>query len=458
MSDQARPPNVLFLFPDQWRWDWLGCVDSPLGKVPVRTPNLDALAARGTLFTQCRTNSPLCAPARACLATGMRYHRSGVPNNGYDLDLDRPNIFKRLRDAGYRVAVTGKPDLRKHGTWKGLDGWTQNIGRLGFTQSRHQAGKWDAINTGAQQPQDFYMATLHAAGHADAHMQDYRRRKALIAPPGRTIDASPTPLPRALYTDDVTGRAAADFLAEWGPGEPWMLWVNFPGPHEPFDPPAELLRHYDGVAFPGPAAPGLDSPTPQDDQALRRAYAAMCEGIDEWVGRLLDAVDRRGETDRTVIVFASDHGEMLGDRGRWSKSVPYEGAVHVPLIVAGPGIAAGQRCDALVELIDIGASVLQWTGCPALADADALPLPLSPDAPRRAEQFSGLGVWRMLCDGRHKLITRDGAAAELYDLAADPAETRNLLDTQRDLAGRLLLRLSHIEPGAPVNPAASPPA
>src|SRR5690554_2983485 len=96
----TRQPNILFLFPDQWRWDWLGCE----GRVPVRTPNLDALAARGTRFTQCRTNSPLCAPARACLATGRRYEHTGVPDNKYDTRPEMGTIFQLLRNAGYRVA------------------------------------------------------------------------------------------------------------------------------------------------------------------------------------------------------------------------------------------------------------------------------------------------------------------------------------------------------------------
>ena len=424
MSDAERPPNILFLFPDQWRWDWLGCVTSPYGKVPVRTPHIDALAARGTRFTQCRTNSPLCAPARACLATGVRYDRCGVPNNGADLDPRLPNVFQHLRGEGYRVACTGKPDLRKHGKWKGLDGWTQHLGRLGFTESTHQAGKHDAVNTGADQPQDAYMAHLHRVGQAAAHVADYRRRAALRRDEGHVIDATPTPLPREHYTDDFCGRAAEAYLDRWAVGEPWMLWVNFPGPHEPFDPPAELLRRYDGVAFPPPVEPGESS---QDHQALRRAYAAMCEGIDEWVGRLLAAVARRGEADRTLVIFASDHGEMLGDHGRWYKTFAYEGSVHVPLILAGPGVPAGTVDDRLVELIDVSATMLAAAGLAVPDDWDAQPV-LGPV--KRDVQVSGLGDWRMLFDGRHKLVTRGGAAAELYDLTRDPCESRNLLEQE----------------------------
>lgn len=435
---REAPTNVLFLFPDQWRWDWLGCVDSPYGKVPVRTPNIDALAARGVQFTQCRTNSPVCAPARACLATGVRYDRCGVPDNRYDMDLDRPNLFKMLREQGYRVAVTGKPDLCKQVKWKGLDGWTQQIGRLGFTEARYQAGKWDAINSGAQRPQDAYMAHLHRAGVVDQHVEDYSRRRTLRRNDPSVIDASPTPLPREHYTDDFCGQAALSFLDRWSVGDPWFLWVNFPGPHEPFDPPAELLRRYDGVEFPEPVEPGTPR---QDDQALRRAYAAMCEGIDEWIGRLIAAVDGRGELDRTLIVFASDHGEMLGDHGRWYKEVPYEGTVHVPLIIAGPDAPSGEQRHDLVELIDISATVLTAAGLDIPSDWDARPL-LNADQ-RREVQLSGLREWRMICDGRHKLVMQNGKPTDLFDLQHDPAERHNVLTEAPTIARALAMRLSH---------------
>jgi arylsulfatase len=441
-----HPPNILLLFPDQWRWDWLGCVTSPYGKVPVHTPHIDALAARGTLYTQCRTNSPLCAPARACLATGTRYDRCGVPNNGHDLDTARPNVFQLLRADGYRVAVTGKPDLRKHGKWKGLDGWTQHLGRLGFSEAIHHAGKHDAVNTGAVQPQDAYMAHLHRAGLAATHVADYQRRGALRRQQ-HIIDANPTPLPREHYTDDFCGRAAESFLDRWGVGEPWLLWVNFPGPHEPFDPPVALLRHYDGVTFPDPVNPGDDQETEQDHQAIRRSYAAMCEGIDEWVGRLIAAVDRRGERDRTIVVFCSDHGEMLGDHSLWYKQYPHEGSVHVPLIVAGPGVPAGEVRDDLVELIDLSASCLTWAGLDTPDDWDARPLSIAGGEPRRV-QVSGLGDWRMICDGRYKLVARGGKPAELYDLSDDPTERHNIMSSHAALADELMLRLSHELGGA----------
>jgi len=438
MTNTTSPPNILFIFPDQWRWDWLGCHDgsaTPYGDIPVRTPNLDALAARGTRLTRCYTNSPVCAPARACLARGRRYERCGVPGNGVNTPVDADNTFKRLRDAGYRTACTGKTDLQKHGMYKGLDGWTPAMGQLGFVDSANQCGKWDAVNCGAQAPADPYMKLLHETGYAARHVDDYNRRHAMRHDDAKkAIDPTPSPLPRALCTDDFCGQQSLDRLCHWPvaapdqPASPWMLWVNFPGPHEPFDPPAELQQRYDGVDFPPPVDWPGDAPA-QAHQQLRRNYAAMCEGIDDWVGRLLDQVKARGEWDNTLVIFASDHGELLGDHGRWYKARPEEGSTRVPLIVAGPGVPEGQLDDSPVELIDIAATMLAAAGTDPLDDADARPLPTHGGTPRD-HVCSALHDWSMVVRGQHKFIMEKGQPDRLYDLAADPAELHNLADEQ----------------------------
>ncbi|MEX2389722.1 MAG: sulfatase-like hydrolase/transferase, partial [Phycisphaeraceae bacterium] len=380
MSDHHAPPNLLFLFPDQWRWDWLGCESSPYGKMPVRTPNIDALARRGVRFTRCRSNSPLCAPARACLATGMRYERCGVSGNGYDLDPERTTVFNRLRDAGYRTLTCGKNDLHKKTTWKGREGWTRLLGQYGFTDAIDQSGKLDAKQWGAVDkggPHCSYTSYLHANGQFDTYADDYQRRAQEAT---HFAAAWPSPLAREHYTDDFCGRTALELLDRQPNEGPWMLWVNFPGPHDPFDPPRELQARYDGVAFPEPVAGKAEhlrkdgSAVPLNHQQIRRNYAAACEGIDEWVGRIMDKVAQRGELENTVVVFSSDHGEMLGDHGRFLKNVPQEGSVHVPLIIAGPGIQKGAVSDALVELIDISATLLEAAGLECPGDWDALPL------------------------------------------------------------------------------------
>ncbi len=442
-------PNLLFLFPDQWRWDWLACEQSPYGKVPVRTPNIDKLVQRGTRFTQCRTNSPVCAPARACLATGMRYPAAGVIDNRQDTDPRADTVFQRLRDAGYRTLTCGKNDLHKKTVWKGREGWTQRLGQYGFSDAIDQSGKLDAAAAGGLDrggPHCSYTSFLHANGLFELYRQDYKRRGEQATHP--TADW-PSPLPRPFYTDDFCGRMALELLDRTPREGPWMLWVNFPGPHDPFDPPRELQARYDGIQFPEPVA-GTDSFSgkPLDHQQLRRNYAAECEGIDEWVGRIVDAVDQRGQRENTLVIFASDHGEMLGDHGWFTKHSAYEGSVHVPLIAAGPGAPAGSVCEDPVELIDISALLLRSAGLDYPSQWDArLPAPFGGTA--RTVQRSALRDWRMACDGRYKLID-DATSPEkpgrrhtfkqsraLFDLREDPAEVENILERSPQIARRL---------------------
>lgn len=463
MPNHSDQPNILFLFPDQWRWDWLGCHDgstTPYGRIPVRTPHLDRLAQRGVRFTHCRTNSPLCAPARACLAQGVRYQRCRVPSNSFDTPTDSDTVFRRLRDAGYRTACTGKTDLQKRSHFKGLDGWTPAIGMLGFVESHDQCGKWDAVNSGRDRPADPYSAELHRTGWMNVHLADYDRRRTDLRERS-LISADPSPLPRRLCTDDFAGRTALDMLQRWPVDHtgqhpaPWMLWVSFPGPHEPFDPPAELQRRYDGVEFPGP----VDVPphaAPQDHPQLRRNYAAMCQGVDDWVGRLIAAVEARGEIDRTLIVFCSDHGENLGDHGRWNKNLPYDSSVRVPLILAGPGVPTAEVRDDLVELIDLSATMLVAAGLDVPAHWDARPITTHGGRPRDV-QLSSLGKWRMICDGRWKLVRTEPSPTPwhpdptaLFDLDADPAETTNVAADHPQVVESLTLRLSHETQVVPV--------
>ena len=410
----AVQPNFVFLFPDQLRPDYLGCA----GSVPVRTPHVDALAARGTRFTQCRCNSPICSPSRAALATGRRYERCGVPSNQYNTDPALGTVFQRLRDAGYRIGSCGKSDLAKAAPERG-EGWTALMGRYGFTEAVDQAGKLDCVNQGGERPRDPYAAHLHERGLMAAHRRDYHER-------GRVGDpaAWATPLPRRDYTDDFAGARALDLIDGFPAGAPWMLWVNFPGPHSPFDAPKELLDRYADATFPEPA--GEAPKDPAAVQAVRRNYAACVEGIDEWVGRIVDAVAQRGELERTVFVFASDHGEMLGDHGRWGKGRPEEPSVGVPLVMAGPGIRRGATSDALVELIDVSATLLELAGLETPADWDArsfAPILRGGASAHRDVQHSALADWRMVCDGRYKLVERKGEIEALYDLERDPWET-----------------------------------
>jgi arylsulfatase len=421
----AQPPNLLFLFPDQWRGDWLGCADEA---VPVRTPNIDALASYGVRFPKARTNSPLCAPARACLATGEFYPVVGVESGHHDLPRGAATVFQLLRNAGFTVATCGKNDLRKGAYLRGeadADAW---LAGFGFTHIREHAGKRDAALMAIENRPDPYVRFLHENGAIDAYLGDMAARD-MLRTRNREVSGIANRLPRELYTDDFCGRNALDLIETMPLTTPWCLWVNFPGPHEPFDPPAELLRSYEGVAFPDPVAP--DPSDPSDHQAVRRAYAAMMTGIGEWIGRILDAIAARGELDRTIVVFSSDHGEMLGDHGKWGKAVAYEGSLRIPLVIAGPGLRVNVVSWALAELADIGATLIDAAGIavPKNFAAQSL-LPVLQgridDAKHRSHQFAALGDWQAMILDRYKAVRQTDGRVMLYDLATDPGELVDL--------------------------------
>ena len=344
----SRPPNVLFFFPDQHRPDWLGCNPD----LPLRTPNLDRLCDEGVRFTGAWSASPLCAPSRACVASGRPYDRCGVPDNRADYPLDQPTYYQALRDTGYRVAGVGKFDLHKD-------------------------------------------------------------------------TSDPTKLD-------------------------WHLVVNFTGPHNPMDVTASMRARWQDVDFPPPH--GNDEPDREGLLRNRQNYAAMIENIDRQVGRFLEVVAERGELDSTIVVYSSDHGEMLGDHGRWGKSTWYTPSAGVPLVIRAPGAAGGRVSDALVCLQDLAATFLDYTGAVALPDTEARSLrPVLEgtgyEQAHRDVAISGLRDWRLVVDGRHKLVVRAGEPDLLFDLVEDPWEDRDLAPERPDVAECLRSRLQAEIPG-----------
>lgn len=437
LAAPVRPPNILLLFPDQHRFDWLGA--NP--RLPVRTPHLDALARRGARFTRAIVPSPLCAPARACLAAGKEYDRCRVPSNGHDYPLDQTTHYTLLRDSGYHVAGCGKFDLHKATADWGLDG-KRLIREWGFSDGIDNAGKFDAVRSGAATPKDPYMAYLHRRGLAALHVEDFAKRKSYSA-------TFPTPLPEEAYCDNWIGNNGLELMQRFPQGRPWYLAVNFTGPHNPMDVTRRMQERWRRVTgFPQPN--GSREFTLEIHLEIRRNYSAMVENLDRWVGIFVEEVRRRGELANTLIVYSSDHGEMLGDHNRWGKSVPYQPSIGVPLIMAGPGVPGGVVSDALVSVMDLAATFLDYAGLARPADMDSRSLrPLLEGRTRSHRQhvLSGLGDWRVVFDGRYKLIRGfdpqrpkqpSGAAPPLlFDLASDPLENTNLAAKAPDQVARL---------------------
>jgi len=296
---------------------------------------------------------------------------------------------------------------------------------------------------------------LQERGLYERFHQDYLARKAK----GWDIAAHDSVLPAEFFADTYIGDRAVQWLDGITHEYPWHLFVSFAGPHDPFDPPTPYADRYRNAAMPPPLPVGdalgrngrrMETSRYSAEQVLltRRQYCASITAIDDAIGRILAALDRRGEADRTIVVFASDHGELLGDHGLYTKSAPYESCLRVPLIVAGPGVEQGAS-DALVELLDVNATLCDLAGVPPLEHVDArsfAPVLRGTAREHRSEGVALLQRLRVIRTATYKLVQNVNAETELYDLAADPGEQRNIAprepDRCRALAARLLERLT----------------
>lgn len=419
-------PNVLLFFPDQWRHDWT----SWTSRLGVRTPQLQALADRGMRFTNAVVPSPLCAPSRACLASGREYPGCGVPGNRFDYPLEQPTMYARMRDAGYHVMGCGKLDLHKQTLDWGLDG-RRLLPELGFSDGIDNAGKRDAIMSGAITPKDPYMAHLHTRKLARAHVDDFRSRKDYAS-------TFPTPLPDDAYCDNWIGDNGLQLLARAPRDKPWFLAVNFTGPHEPMDITRSMETGCRERKFPQPFENSeFDAAT---HTAIRQNYTAMVENLDRWLGKYLDALRQRGEAENTIVVVSSDHGEMLGDHNRWGKTVPWQPSIGVPLVIAGPGVKRGRTVDAATTTLDLTATFLDYAGAGRLPGQDSVSLrpQLEGKVKRTREHvFSALGKWSSVYDGRYKLTRGFESGEMLFDLREDPLESKNLAGTLPAIRQRL---------------------
>ena len=443
---ESRRPNLLFIMDDQHRHDYL----SAAGASFLNTPNLDRLARRGIRFTQCITNAPVCAPARIGLASGYQPARLGCLDNNCYLPRHITPYYARLRDAGYRVGCVGKLDLAKPDPYNGRRGDRPRVFGWGFTHPVECEGKMHAGM--ADEPRGPYGFWLEKQGLFEAFRADYAARQARGWIEGASHDSV---LPTEAFEDVYIGRRAAEWIGAVPDDYPWHLFVSFAGPHDPFDPPVEYADRYRDAEVPRAVRSGrVGKPgwvnarrrNLSDDEVAvtRRQYSAAIELIDDQVGRIVEAVERRRMGEDTVVVFASDHGEMLGDHGLYTKSVPYEAALRAPLIAAGPGIPRGRTSDALVELIDVNPTLCALAGLPAQEGLDASdfgPVLAGERTAHREEAASALREFRLVRTAERKLVAHHTGEVELYDLVNDPDELENVAEDRPDEVAVLRRRL-----------------
>jgi choline-sulfatase len=432
----TQPANLILFQSDNHNGLVTGCYGHPL----VKTPVIDRLAARGTRFESAYCTSPLCCPSRSSLATGRYPHQTGYWDNALTYDGRVPSWHHRLREQGHTVTAIGKLHYRSS---TDDNGFTEEIVPMHLHEGK---GAIKNLLRGYDQepPKDdasFWKLYVERSGTGSTHYQDY----------DRTITA------KAI--DWLRRRARAS-------GRPWVLYVSYISAHPPFTVPQRLWDLYPERDMPLPPAfrPGERPEHPateylrrmdgmrvmSDEAALRRiaaGYFALITHLDQQIGEVLAVAEELGLLGSTRVAYTSDHGELFGAQGLFGKKNLYEGAIRVPLIVAGPGVPAGRVVRQFASHVDLFPTIVAAAGA-RLADADrGLPgADLWPaiegrEAARVAfaeyhAQGSKAGAF-MVREGALKLIYHVGMPAQLFDLALDPNETRDLA-TERPEAVRAL--------------------
>lgn len=436
-----KKPNILFLFPDQHRKEWFPYQESVyenwnMKKPNLNLPNMERLMGEGVTFLNAITPSPLCAPARACLASGTRYYHCETPGNNCDYPLDKPTIYQAMRDVGYEVLGVGKFDLRKF-----TCDWfnEENQKTLGFTSCIDSEGKMDAVNHYKRYgyPRGPYMKFLEEKGYDETHANDIF---------GRKRKTHRTPLPDEVYCDNWIAQNAIDLIGEVPEGKPWFMQVNFNGPHSPFDVTEKMFETVKDKDF----ELAHDGEYEENAVEIRQCYAAMIENIDRNIGLILDLLEERGELDNTMIVYASDHGEMLGDHGRYSKSVPFRGSMNIPMVAVLPQSGKkGVYETAIVELQDLTSTFAQVAGAnleSAFDSKSLVPILIGESDKHRDYGYSALSTtgdmgFQCIVNDQYKYIEYDDETKALYDMKNDSWEDNNLIEEKPEIAAQLSVLL-----------------
>ncbi len=450
MKRNSRP-NILLIISDQQRVDTL----SHLNRTPCKTPHLDRLAATGVSFTRCATPCPLCAPARCGIFTGRHPHqvhakwrdlaaeRVNNPGSMYDTEdvptmtmnggdpVDPMPFTEPLRSQGYFLDYVGKwhlnddilPDTFDHFEANSISSWPKGIETWAFMSDERVVTK--------TQPRMSIPTPV---------VEDL--------PPEETMDA---------WIADVTIQHMKN-----RPGDrPFFLTCGFIGPHPPFKVPEPYFSMYDPTAIPIPpnflpnereraCNPNnyyrqICRDFSTDWEPWKKAFAAywgFCTHIDHQTGRILKALDDEGLTEDTLVIYCSDHGEMLGAHGLFQKYEPYEEDLRVPLIFSAPWLSQNVVSDATVSLLDLMPTLMSQGGTevPEELEGEDLSSLLAPDGVDTFQEryvysehkplgsFHNTVEWRLVTDNRWKYVWNNGDLDELFDLGKDPYETTNLID------------------------------
>ena len=425
----SRKPNIVIIMADQLAPHWTGAY----GHTVAKTPNIDALSARGMRFDAAYCNSPLCAPSRFAFMSGQLISRIAAYDNASEFKATVPTFAHYLKALGYRTCLSGKmhfvgPD-QKHGF---EDRVTTDIYPADFAWTPD----WEAHD---ERIDKWYhnMQTVKESGVAVATYQtDYDDEVGFAA--------------RRWLIDRGRDRAAGD-------DAPFAIVASFIHPHDPYvakpefwdlysddeiDMPAFVLSPEEQDPFSRRVMDGIEAsyvPLTEDEvRRARRAYLANVSYFDSKVGEIVKTLEDMGELDKTIVMVTADHGDMLGERGLWYKMNLFEHSARVPLIMAGPNVVSGlatNACslvDILPTVIEIGGGTEEILGEP-VDGRSLLPLARGEEDPRDeaigeyCAEMTPYPVF-MIRRGTLKYIHCDADPAQLYDLANDPQETTNVAE------------------------------
>lgn len=449
-SPSVSPPNIVVIQADQMAAQSLGAY----GDTAAKTPHMDALAEEGAVFDRAYCNSPLCAPSRASMMTGVMPSELGCFDNGDDFASSVPTFAHRLRLAGYHTAL---------------------VGRMHFIGADQHHGFEERLTT------DVYPADLDMVPDwtlpLEQKLQWYHD-----ADPVFTAGVSQASVQQDF--DDEVGfrtlrhlndrvRANQAAAAAGGEVQPFLMVSSFIHPHDPYEPPQEHWDRFTDVEIPDPAHPevpdiaedphsqrlramsGFDERYPDLEQVrnARRAYYAAVSYIDDHVGRIRERLDSLGLSENTVILVTADHGDMLGEKGLWYKMSPYERSSRVPLIAYGPEhLVPRGRHQTPVSLLDLMPTLVDLAGAPTPKAAGDSVLRIArgeqageigPEDRPVIIEYLAEGTYRpqlSIISGQYKYVICPGDPDQLFDLATDPDELHNAAREEKHAATVARLR------------------
>lgn len=411
----SKHPNVLLIISDEHQKHVAGCY----GNSQNVTPNLDALASRGTLFSRAYTTCPICVPARASLATGKYVHEIGNWDNAFPYDGSERSWHHEVRDSGHTVDLIGKLHFRSE---EDDNGFSQEYQPLHVVN-----GIGDPFGClRSNPPVRHRRGGINSAGAGDTTYQQYDIRNAEKA-------------------EEWLDNHAED-------DKPWVLFLSFVCPHPPYKVAQEYLDLFDPDELPRPPQWKQEEwPTHPHYQYMRKyfdaekqhtdaqiknlihAYYGLTRFLDDQIGRTLKKLEALGLDSSTRVIYSTDHGECLSARGLFGKFTHYEESGGVPMIMAGPGIPENSVCDTPVSLLDIHATIYDSLGIDVPVHRNARSLAELANQPEQDRyvfgEYHALNSENgsfLLTDNRYKLIYHAHLAPQLFDLAEDPDETRDL--------------------------------